>query len=56
MQKDYSSIVVSSRVRLSRCLQNVPFPSRMNAADGAKIIGKVYNAIKDADEFTVYKI
>ncbi len=56
MQKDYSSIVVSSRVRLSRCLQNVPFPSRMNAADGAKIIGKVYNAIKDADEFTVYKM
>lgn len=56
MAKDYSSIVVSSRVRLSRCLDNLPFPSRMSASDGAKIIGKVYNAIKDVDDFTVYKM
>ena len=30
MAKDYSSIVVSSRARLSRCLEGVPFPSKMD--------------------------
>lgn len=56
MAKDYSSIVVSSRVRLSRCLDNVPFPSRMDAEVGNKIINKVYNAISNSDDFKLYAI
>ena len=56
MAKDYSSIVVSSRARLSRCLQDVPFPSKMDVEVGDKIISKVYNAIAEQDDFKVYKI
>ena len=54
MMKDYSSIVVSSRIRLSRCLDGVPFPSKMDAETGRKIIRKVYNAISGEDEFSLY--
>ena len=56
MAKDYSSIVVSSRARLSRCLAGVPFPSKMDVDVGNKIISKVYNAIAEQDDFKVYKI
>ena len=56
MAKDYSSIVVSSRVRLSRCLENYPFPSKMNAEQGNKVIAKVYNALADNDDFKLYKM
>lgn len=56
MAKDYSSIVVSSRARLSRCLDKVPFPSKLDADDGDKIIDKVYAAICDQDDFKLYKI
>ena len=52
--KDYSSIVVSSRVRLSRCLDSVPFPSKMSKEDGNKVVRKVYNAISGADDFKLY--
>ena len=52
--KDYSSIVVSSRIRLSRCLDGVPFPSKMDAETGRKIIRKVYNAISSEDDFALY--
>lgn len=56
MAKDYSSIVVSSRVRLSRCLEGVPFPSKMDSETGNKVVNKVYNAIAEEDDFKVYKI
>ena len=56
MAKDYSSIVVSSRARLSRCLENVPFPSKLSADVGNKIINMVYNAISKEEDFKVYKI
>lgn len=54
--KDYSSIVVSSRVRLSRCLDGVAFPSKMDGETGRKIIRKVYNAICTEEEFDLYTI
>lgn len=56
MAKDYSSIVVSSRARLSRCLDGVPFPSKMDIEMGNKIINKVYNAISVEEDFKVYTI
>lgn len=56
MAKDYSSIVVSSRARLSRCLDGVPFPSKMDSDTGDKIINKVFNAISSQDDFKLYKI
>ena len=55
MAKDYSSIVVSSRARLSRCFADVPFPSKMTEEDGRKIIKKVYNVLSVDDEnFKLY--
>lgn len=54
--KDYSSIVVSSRVRLSRCFDGVPFPSKMDGETGRRIIRKVYNAISPEEEFALYTI
>ena len=54
MAKDYSSIVVSSRVRLSRCLDGVPFPAKMDELTGKKVIRKVYNAISGEDDFSLY--
>lgn len=56
MVKDYSSIIVSSRVRLSRCLENVPFPSKMTAHDGEGVISSVYNAITQCQNFKLYKM
>lgn len=56
MAKDYSSIVVSSRARLSRCLDQVPFPNKIDAAVGDKIINQVYRAIAEEDSFKVYKM
>ncbi|MBQ8468641.1 MAG: ATP--guanido phosphotransferase [Clostridia bacterium] len=54
MAKDYSSIVVSSRVRLSRCLNDVPFPAKMDELTGKKVVRKVYNAIDGEDDFGLY--
>lgn len=56
MQKDYSSIIVSSRARLSRCIEGIPFPSKMSEEDGMKIISKVYNSISSEDDFKLYKM
>ncbi len=55
MAKDYSSIVVSSRARLSRCLQGVPFPNKMTAAQGDKVILQVTEALSGQD-FDIFKM
>lgn len=55
MAKDYSSIIVSSRVRLSRCLSDVPFPSKMTKAQGQQVIAGVRKALPDT-EFDLYKM
>lgn len=57
--KDYSSIVVSSSVKLLRNLSGFDFPSTLNQTAGAgiKVLNKLAdNILKIDDEFKIYKI
>ena len=42
---EHDDIVVSSRVRLARNIRNIPFPSRMKAADFEKINELIKNSV-----------
>ena len=55
--KDYSSIVVSSKVRLLRNLNGFRFPSFYEGDEGIKVLNKIADAIMKFDEeFKLYKI
>lgn len=43
-------IAISSRIRLARNLEAYPFTTRMTKAQSAEILGKVKNAVLDADD------
>ena len=55
--KDYSSIVVSSKVRLLRNLNGFRFPSFYEGDEGIKVLNKIADVILKFDEdFKLYKI
>lgn len=57
MVKDYSSIIVSSRVKLSRNLLGFDFPSMLEGDDGIKVLNKLADNILKIDSgFKLYKI
>ena len=51
---DLSSIVVSSRIRLARCLSNVVFPSRLTNDQGFVVTKKITDQILPLGDFKVY--
>lgn len=54
MATDFSSIVMSSRIRLARCLAKMPFPSRLSDEKGSEILLAINNALKNL-KLTLYK-
>lgn len=55
--KDYSSIVVDSRVRLLRNLSGFEFPSMFEGDEGVKVLNKLADCILKIDEsFKLYKV
>lgn len=55
--KDYSSIVVSSKIGLSRNLVGFNFPVSLDNLSGIKVLNKVADTVlKIDDEFKIYKI
>ena len=55
--KDYSSIVVDSRVRLLRNLSGFEFPSMFEGDEGVKVLNKLADCILKLDEsFKLYKV
>ncbi|MCM8792718.1 MAG: protein arginine kinase [Candidatus Omnitrophica bacterium] len=45
----YSNIVISSRVRLARNLNSIPFPHRLNKKQGQEVIDAVRTAVEKVD-------
>ncbi len=57
MVKDYSSIIVSSRVKLSRNLLGFEFPSEIEGDEGIKVLNKLADNILKIDSgFKLYKM
>lgn len=57
MVKDYSSIIVSSRVKLSRNLLGFEFPSELAGDEGIKVLNKLADNILKIDSgFKLYKM
>ena len=62
MNEQYESVVVSSRVRLARNLQDTPFPHKLHDDRAAAIIRKVYEAVNGTNvedqngAFTLYRM
>ena len=55
--KDYSSIVVSSKVKLLRNLHGFNFPSMLDEEQGMKVLNKVVdNILKINNNFKIYKV
>ena len=55
--KDYSSIIVSSRVKLLRNLAVFKFPSMIDEEDGTKVLNKVAeNVLSINPKFKIYKV
>lgn len=54
VKADLSSIVISSRIRLARCLSNVVFPSRLTSEQGFAVTKKIADQILPLGEFKVY--
>ena len=55
--KDYSSIIVSSKVQLSRNLIGFEFPSMLTGEAGVKVLNKLAdNILKIDSEFKLYKM
>lgn len=55
MEKD-SNIVISSRVRLARNFDSVPYPSVMNDDEANGIVEKVYKAVKNSGDYGLYNM
>lgn len=55
--KDYSSIVVCSKVRLLRNLKGFVFPSTLNGDEGIKVLNKLADAVLKIDkDFKLYRV
>ena len=57
MVKDFSSIIVSSKIKLSRNLLGFVFPSELSGEEGIKVLNKLAdNILKINNEFKLYKM
>lgn len=57
MVKDYSSIIVSSKVKLSRNINGFNFPAKLDGEDGLKVLNKLADNILQIDsKFKLYKM
>ena len=57
MVKDYSSIIVSSKVKLSRNINGFNFPSKLEGNEGLKVLNKLAdNILKIDNGFKIYKM
>ena len=45
-----SDVVISSRIRLARNIESMPFPQNLNESQGNEIIKRVYHAVVGANE------
>lgn len=57
MVKDYSSIIVSSKVKLSRNINGFNFPAKLDGEEGLKVLNKLADNILQIDsKFKIYKM
>lgn len=57
MVKDYSSIVISSKIKLSRNLLGFDFPAKLSGDEGIKVLNKLAdNILKINSGFKLYKM
>ena len=55
--KDFSSIVVSSKIKIFRNLIGFNFPSMLDEQEGNKVLNKVAdNLLKIDNKFKIYKV
>ncbi len=55
MDKNIDTVVVSSRIRLARNFENIPFPSRMSQDQAFSIVMKnTYDSIKKMGDYKIY--
>lgn len=58
-QGNNSDVVISSRIRLARNLEDAPFPTRMNSEIKKSVIKKIFAVIKNskmAGEFNLVEM
>ncbi|MBQ7453254.1 MAG: protein arginine kinase [Clostridia bacterium] len=53
---DISSIVMSTRIRLARNLEDFPMPQRLSSSEGFEVLKQVAKAVGNLDEFKIYTI
>lgn len=56
MQDTVDNVVISSRIRLARNVEDIPFPSRLNDERASLIARKVYDAVQGTDNYDLYKM
>lgn len=49
-------VVISSRIRLARNVNDIPFPSRLNDERASLIARNVYDALNTSDSYDLYKM
>lgn len=53
---DISSIVISSRIRLARNIDNIKMPPRQSPDEGSKVLNLVARSVNGLDDFKIYKM
>lgn len=56
MTSNALDIVLSSRIRLARNIDGLPYPAKLRDERASQISRKVYEAINDMDTFDIYKM
>lgn len=56
MSQNIDDVVISSRIRLARNVNDIPFPSRLNDERASLIARKVYDALQANDNYDLYKM
>ena len=49
-----NTVIMSSRIRLARCLSNYPFPHKMSQAQGYSVMNEVASVVKPLGEYKLY--
>ncbi len=56
MNKALNNIIISSRIRLARNIDGLPFPEKVSADKAALIPRDVYAALSGVDTYTIYRM
>ena len=56
MSQNTDDVVISSRIRLARNVNDIPFPSRLNDERASLIARKVYDSLQAGDSYDLYKM